>query len=67
MCIQINVHVSERVAREIYLKWFEIAVKASQSMSIMISYNLAGGIHTANNCVLLTAIARNEWDLKGVL
>lgn len=62
-----NAHVSERAAREIYLKGFEIAVKASQPMSIMTSYNLANGIHSANNYDLLTAIARNEWGFKGIV
>lgn len=62
-----NVHVSERAAREIYLKGFEIAVKASQPMSIMTSYNLSSGIHTANNYDLLTAIVRNEWGFEGIV
>lgn len=60
-----NAHVSERAAREIYLKGFEIAVKRSQPMSIMTSYNLVNGIHTANSYELLTAIARQEWGFRG--
>ena len=62
-----NAHVSERAAREIYLKGFEIAVKAAQPMSIMTSYNLINGIHAANNKDTLTAIARNEWGFAGVV
>ncbi|WP_408072615.1 glycoside hydrolase family 3 protein [Butyrivibrio sp. JL13D10] len=62
-----NAHVSERALREIYLKGFEIAVKKSQPLSIMTSYNLVNGIHTANNYNLLTAICRNEWGFKGVI
>ncbi len=60
-----NAHVSERAAREIFLKGFEVAVKRSQPMSIMTSYNLVNGIHTANSYELLTAIARQEWGFKG--
>ena len=62
-----NAHVGERALREIYLKGFEVAVKESQPLSIMTSYNLINGIHTANNYDLLTAICRNEWGFKGVV
>ena len=41
--------VSERALREVYLKGFEIAVRQSQPMSIMTSYNLINGVHAANN------------------
>ena len=60
-----NSHVSERALREIYLKGFEIAVKTSQPMSIMSSYNLLNGIHTANHYDLLTAVLRDEWGFAG--
>ena len=59
--------LSERTLREIYLKGFEIAVKESQPMSIMTSYNLINGIHAANNHDICTKAARNEWDFKGVI
>jgi beta-glucosidase len=62
-----NAHVGERAAREIYLKGFEIAVKASQPISIMTSYNLINGVHAANNYDTLTAIARNEWGFAGMV
>lgn len=60
-------HVSERALREIYLKSFEIAVKTAQPMSIMSSYNLLNGIHTANSRDLLTAVARDEWGFAGMI
>jgi beta-glucosidase len=62
-----NSIVSERAFREIYLKGFEIAVKESQPLSIMTSYNLINGIHAANNFDLCTKIARDEWDFQGVI
>ncbi len=59
--------LSERALRELYLKGFEIAVKESQPMSIMTSYNLINGIHAANNYDLCTNVARNEWGFKGFI
>lgn len=62
-----NAHICERAIREIYLKGFEIAVRKSQPMSIMTSYNLINGVHTANSYDLLTAIARDEWGFEGII
>ena len=62
-----NAHIGERAIREIYLKCFEIAVKTAQPMSIMTSYNLINGIHTANSYDLLQAVARDEWGFDGVI
>ena len=57
--------VDERTLREIYLKGFEIAVKNSQPMSIMTSYNKINGVFSSDNKWLLTDVARNEWGFKG--
>lgn len=62
-----NAHIGERAIREIYLKGFEIAVKESQPMSIMTSYNLLNGTHTANNYDLIQKMARDEWGFDGVI
>jgi beta-glucosidase len=59
--------LSERALREIYLKGFEIAVKESQPMAIMTSYNLINGVHAANNYDICTKAARNEWGFAGVI
>jgi beta-glucosidase len=63
----VNAHVSERTLREIYLKGFEIAVRESQPLSIMTSYNLLNGTHTANHYDLLQAVARDEWGFEGTI
>ena len=59
--------LSERAVRELYLKGFEIAVKESQPLSIMTSYNLINGVHAANNHDLCTDVARNEWGFQGAI
>ena len=59
--------VSERSLRELYLKGFEIAVKESQPLSIMTSYNLINRIHAANSYDLCTDVARNEWGFGGAI
>lgn len=62
-----NAHVSERALREIYLRGFEIAVKESHPFSIMTSYNLLNGVHTANHHALIQGMARDEWGFDGVV
>ena len=59
--------VSERALREIYLRGFEIAVKESQPMCIMTSYNLINGVHGANCYDTCTVVARGEWGFRGVI
>ncbi len=61
-----NSIVSERALREIYLRGFEIAVKAAQPMAIMTGYNLVNGVHAANSRALCTHIAREEWRFSGL-
>lgn len=63
----VNVCVSERALREIYLRGFEIAVKNSAPAAIMTSYNKINGTHAANSKDLCTTIARREWGFEGVL
>lgn len=60
-----NSHISERAIREIYIRGFEITVKESQPLSIMTSYNLLNGTHTANHYDLIQAAARDEWGFEG--
>ena len=59
--------LSERALREIYLKGFEIAVKNSQPMSIMTSYNQINGVHAANSYDICTKAARDEWGFAGAI
>ena len=57
--------MAERVAREIYLKGFEIGVKEGKPWAIMSSYNRINSIKTSANHDLLTNILRNEWKFDG--
>lgn len=59
--------IHERALREIYLKGFEIAIKDSQPMSIMTSYNMLNGVHTANCYDICTKAAREEWGFAGAI
>ena len=59
--------VAERVAREIYLRGFEIAVKEGNPWAIMSSYNRMNSMKTAESYDLLTEILRNEWGFEGLV
>ncbi len=62
-----NSVIGERAAREIYLKGFEIAVKASQPMAIMTSYNRVNGTYSSANYDMNTDLLRGEWGFKGLV
>ena len=59
--------VSERAAREIYLKAFEIIVKTADPWYIMSSYNLINGDRASECRELLEDILRGEWGYDGVV
>ena len=62
---RVDAVMSERAAREIYLKGFEYAVKEGHATSLMTSYNPINGIWAANNYDLNTTILRGEWGYEG--
>lgn len=59
--------ISERALREIYLRPFEITVKAVDANVIMTSYNPINGIWAAGNYDLNTKVLRDEWGFEGIV
>ena len=64
---QVNVIVSDRALREIYLPAFEAAVKEGGAWAIMGAYNLYKNQHNCHNSILLNQILKQEWGFDGVV
>ena len=62
-----NAVLSERALREIYLKGFEIAIRASHPKAVMSSYNLVNGVHTSERYDLITDFLRCECGFDGLV
>jgi len=65
--LTINVIVSERALREIYLRAFEIAIEKSKPWAIMAAYNKLNGKYCTQNEWLLTKVLREEWEYNGLV
>ena len=63
----VDVKISERALREIYLPAFERAVKEAGVWTIMGSYNLWQGVHCCQNDTLLNGILKSEWGFDGAV
>ena len=64
---QVNVIVSDRALREIYLPGFEAAVKEGKAWGIMGAYNLYKDEHNCHNQYTLNKILKQDWGFDGVV
>ena len=63
----IDVEVSERALREIYLPGFKAAVEQGGVYSLMGSYNKFRGTYATENPYLMNTILKGEWGFKGLV
>ena len=61
----LDVTVSERALREIYLPGFKSAIQDGGAWSVMGAYNLVNGLHCCENPFLLTQVLRKDWGFRG--
>ena len=63
----VNVNVSERALREIYLPAFKKAVQEGGVWTVMGSYSLWKNVHMCQHDELLNKILKQEWGFEGAL
>ncbi|MBN1766623.1 MAG: glycoside hydrolase family 3 C-terminal domain-containing protein [Sedimentisphaerales bacterium] len=61
----INIQVSERALREIYLPAFKAAVTEAGAWAVMTAYNRLNGAYCTENSYLQKDILKDEWGFKG--
>jgi beta-glucosidase len=61
----IDVQLSERALREVYLPHFRKTLMKGKSASLMSAYNSVNGAFCSNNKYLLNDILREEWGFEG--
>ncbi|HEX5322528.1 MAG TPA: glycoside hydrolase family 3 N-terminal domain-containing protein, partial [Capsulimonadaceae bacterium] len=63
----VNVDVSQRALREIYLPGFETAVKNGNAYAVMAAYNKVNGPYCTANHPLETDILKGDWSFTGIV
>ncbi|WP_222840650.1 glycoside hydrolase family 3 C-terminal domain-containing protein [Hymenobacter puniceus] len=64
---KIDVNMSERALREIYLPGFQAAVQQGGAYALMGSYNKFRGQYATENAYLINDILKGEWGFKGLV
>ncbi len=63
----VDVEVSQRALREIYLPAFKKLVQEGQVRTVMTSYNSINGCFSSENKWLLEDVLRGEWGFQGLV
>lgn len=63
----VDVVISDRALREIYLLPFQLALKYGKPEAVMSSYNKVQGVHCSESKNLLQEILRREWGFDGLI
>lgn len=62
---RLNVRLSEKALREIYLRAFQIAIRESAPVCVMSAYNKINNVYCSENNGLLNEVLRREWKFDG--
>ncbi|KAH6970298.1 glycoside hydrolase superfamily, partial [Fusarium avenaceum] len=65
--MSVDICMSERALREVYLKPFQMAVRDAKPKVVMSSYNKVNGVHVSESKKLLQDILRREWQYNGLV
>ncbi len=63
----ISSEVDERTLREIYLRPFEIAIRASRPLTVMAAYNRINGVYACSHDYLINDVLKGEWAFDGLV
>ncbi|KAK2125352.1 hypothetical protein NOF04DRAFT_1373002 [Fusarium oxysporum II5] len=63
----VNVIITQRAMREIYLLPFMLAISIGDPRAIMTAYNKVNGVHVSESKTLLQKIFREEWKFDGLV
>ncbi len=64
---EVNVEMSERALRELYLPGFKAAVEEGGVLTVMGAYNRFRGQYATHNEYLVNKILKGEWGFKGLV
>jgi beta-glucosidase len=63
----VNIIVTQRALREIYLLPFMLAIAIGDPRAVMTAYNKVNGVHASESKALLQGILRDEWKFNGLV